>query len=1069
MKTKCFRYVYITLHTDKNTTKLLYQLMKKFTTLILLFAVLFMMCGTSISAQERRPIDSKHPMWLIHVDVWNKADPQKIIDLIPASIKPYVVMNLSLSCQYDKEQNVYKMPQNAVRTYKSWATICQHNGMWFTCQPASGGHTHIQDDDLETFEYFYKTYPNFLGWNYAEQFWGFDEPNDKSSSSQASRIALFAKLVPMAHKYGGFLTISFCGNIWSHPLNPVGMMKRNNNLLKACQQYPEAILWLYKYTTSSCFYNNESVTFSPFISGLAKNYGVRYDNCGYNGALDAILGEKHGKKYPVAAGIGTVMEQTCVNGGAVWDGPELIWTEDFQNLSNTTVNGYTRRNWGCFPGFKNAWLDMFQKIVDGEMYIPSREEVVERTKIVVVNNVSSGNDEQKYAAWGDLYNGLYKQTDPFNRGNGQWMDNFCYFKKTGRYGAIPVAIQLYDDLAKSIPVKVYKSSYTSRWTSQKKKVEEFNKYYPEVSTGDLYVNRLRNQLVTYTPYTYLNKKVNATGRIPLLYNTCDSLILTYGKLSSGLVREYADHITLYLNNYRNDTTTQVLDKIEVKGATAKPTYTFKKRVNATCNITEDWNEEEGTYILNVKHLGGIDLDITCAGNGTERLTDPLEVAALEMPKQPEEYRGPVIIEAEDMDFKSIKSCVTDPYGWYPTVRGHAGNGFADMGTSSSGALTYSYNCKEAGNYRIYVRYTTPTGKTGRMTINANGTRQTVQFPKTEFNEWNKVSVEANLKQGKNTITIMNSGALNSYIDNITIEPADYEAEKFAITLRDAEHGKVNVNATSAAEGETVSLEVVPDEGYKLAGWNIIHGSIIIHDDNTFIMPDDNVTLQPVFVDMTSVYNLDLGKALAGTIPEGWRAQQEDNAIHEYPNTFSSGARVFSGFTGHQGKAFYWRKGYAEFGRQTAYPLNLEPGMYRLTYAMAAWKSNPRYKAQILDSKSNIIAESSSTLASPNVDGNSAGNVTNSRNYTLEFRVETAGKYYIKFINASNTSALDEFLLLECRLNTMVDPTAIDITDAETEDSHIEIFSITGMRQPSFTKGVNIIRTQDGKTRKILVK
>ena len=87
MKTKCFRYVYITLHTDKNTTKLLYQLMKKFTTLILLFAVLFMMCGTSISAQERRPIDSKHPMWLIHVDVWNKADPQKIIDLIPASIK----------------------------------------------------------------------------------------------------------------------------------------------------------------------------------------------------------------------------------------------------------------------------------------------------------------------------------------------------------------------------------------------------------------------------------------------------------------------------------------------------------------------------------------------------------------------------------------------------------------------------------------------------------------------------------------------------------------------------------------------------------------------------------------------------------------------------------------------------------------------------------------------------------------------------------------------------------------------------------------------------------------------
>ena len=43
-----------------------------------------------MDAQQRRPIDSKHPMWLVHIDVWNSADPQKIIDLIPDDIKPYV-------------------------------------------------------------------------------------------------------------------------------------------------------------------------------------------------------------------------------------------------------------------------------------------------------------------------------------------------------------------------------------------------------------------------------------------------------------------------------------------------------------------------------------------------------------------------------------------------------------------------------------------------------------------------------------------------------------------------------------------------------------------------------------------------------------------------------------------------------------------------------------------------------------------------------------------------------------------------------------------------------------------
>ena len=70
----------------------------------LLLALLFIHCSLFISragAQERRPIDSRHPLWFIHVDVWYKADPQKIIDLIPEAIRPYVCLNLSLSCQYD--------------------------------------------------------------------------------------------------------------------------------------------------------------------------------------------------------------------------------------------------------------------------------------------------------------------------------------------------------------------------------------------------------------------------------------------------------------------------------------------------------------------------------------------------------------------------------------------------------------------------------------------------------------------------------------------------------------------------------------------------------------------------------------------------------------------------------------------------------------------------------------------------------------------------------------------------------------------------------------------------------
>ncbi len=1054
--------------------------MKRSITLLVL-ALLMLSAALPGVAQQRRPIDSQHPLWFIHVDVWYKADPQKIIDLIPEDIRPYVCLNLSLSCQYDKDLNLYKMPQNAFQTYKSWGTVCQQNGMWFSCQPASGGHTHIQDDDMVTFEYFFKQFPNFLGWNYAEQFWGFDEAGDLSSSTQTARWALFARLVEMSHQYGGFLTVSFCGNIWSHPLNPLGELKRTPALLNACKNYPEAMLFLYKYTTSSCFYNNESVTFGPFISGLTANYGVRYDNCGWNGALDAILGENHGKKYPGAAGIGTVMEQTCVNGGAVWDGPELTWREEcFHEVNRSTVDGYTRRNWERFANMNGVWIDMFRKVLDGTLYIPTRQEVVEKTKIVVVNDKSSGSDEDKYATWGSLYDGLYKQTDPMNRGNGQWMDNFCYFKKTGRYGAIPMVTGLYDDVAKAIPVQVKKSAYATRWNTQAKKTNEFNEQYPEVSTGDLYVNRYRNQLVTYTPYSYLNKKTGASAKLPLLYNTCDSLELQYDKLSSGLIREYADHIDFYLNNYRNDTTAQRTDVITVKGVSAEPSHTFTKHSTATGSATAEWDAEAGTYTVTVKHRGGVDLSISCSGaNDRSAATDAIALQPLPLPVQPALSRSEILIEAEDMDFKSIASCVTDPYGWgYRSVIGHAGNGFMDMGTNSAGALRHQLKLKDGqeGDYVIGVRYTCAS-RSGNIALTVNGKRSTLKCEKTATNEWCWATVEATLRQGQNNLVLSNASGLPLYIDQISYRPADVEPMKYAVTIRDAENGTVTADKSEAAEGDVITLTIEPRQGYLLKQLRVVNSvfftlaKTIDVDESTgtvtFTMPNDNVTLQPLFADATSVYKLDFSSVSAGTLPPGWRCVQENNDVHEYPNSFSQGARTFNGFSGHQGKALYWRNDCAEYGRQSAYPLTLQPGSYKLTFAMAAWKESPKYKVQLLDAQTgSAIANSTVYTATPNANGSQSANLTSAQNRELLFDITTAGKYIIRFHDETTSGGYHEFLLLECSINS--DLSGIQLVDANSTDVRT-IYDASGRQRRQIGSGLNIIRTADGKTRKVMGK
>src|SRR6187402_667182 len=59
----------------------------------------------------RRPISQNQPMWLIHIDTWNYADPQKIIALIPPDIRPFVVMNISLSISHDEATGRYQVAE----------------------------------------------------------------------------------------------------------------------------------------------------------------------------------------------------------------------------------------------------------------------------------------------------------------------------------------------------------------------------------------------------------------------------------------------------------------------------------------------------------------------------------------------------------------------------------------------------------------------------------------------------------------------------------------------------------------------------------------------------------------------------------------------------------------------------------------------------------------------------------------------------------------------------------------------------------------------------------------------
>ena len=68
-----------------------------------------------------------------------------------------------------------------------------------------------------------------------------------------------------------------------------------------------------------------------------------------------------------------------------------------------------------FPQLENINLDIFRKILDGTVYIPGREEVIERTKAVIVHDVNSGSNMQKQKkSVSVLYEGLYRMDDDGN-------------------------------------------------------------------------------------------------------------------------------------------------------------------------------------------------------------------------------------------------------------------------------------------------------------------------------------------------------------------------------------------------------------------------------------------------------------------------------------------------------------------------------------------------------------------------------------------------------------------------------------------------------------------------------
>lgn len=706
------------------------------------------------SSSLRRPISPAQPMWLVHIDTWNNADPQKIIDLIPEDIRPFVVMNISLSVSHIKETSQFQVAEYGYEIARSWLRACAQNRMWAVVQHSSGGYAHFSDFDLSVYEEFYQEFPNLIGFSYAEQFWGYDDSTDPLSPAWNDRITHFANLLELSNRYGGYLVVSWCGNQWSPSINPIGMLKRNPRFAETSRKFTENYILCEKYTQQSYILDMESVCLGAYLSGYSGQYGIRYDQTGWSDPND-------GNDFILATGGAAHLEHIMLTGQTVIDAPELIWTQCFQELNTaSTTEGYTERRWDIFPQFENVSVDLFRKILDGTIRIPSRQEVIDRTKMVVINDRNSGSSDEIYSTPETLFEGLYRMDD-----DGNLKDNHSFFKKTGRYPTIPTVFQLDDEPASSFQVKVNSSAYTNRWPTVTDKVNEFNTLFPEEYTGDIYAGRHENGWVIYNPF---KTGQTASGSIPFKYNTCERAELTYSQYTSGVMKEYADHLTFYLSNYDENNPARKTNVIKIYGSVSEPSYSWVDRAGQTGSVIEkSW--VDGVFTLTVQHNGAVDITVDCSGTATDRLTAYTE-ASIVTPPKPAPYMGPRQYEAECFDYKSISRNVTS--GWDKNIRYYTGQGYTQLGTSLSVGLRDTVTVLRTGEYELLIRYSVAGGDVNTLDLHVNGTKvSTPTFTKTDTDsDWNSIGQMISLIAGKNVIEFKaNAAATHSLnIDNVVV-------------------------------------------------------------------------------------------------------------------------------------------------------------------------------------------------------------------------------------------------------------------------------------------------------------
>ena len=450
----------------------------------------------------RRVIDSQNPLNLVNyygdeplLTLWNA---------IPENQKPYTVLLLIPG------HTLLPGSDKALAWLETTADECEKNQIPYAIQNINGEYQMEERIPIAWLEErFASRHDYFYGLNAAELYNGVIWRGEVESSNAQYLI----DCITLAAKYGAFF-------FWTDT-----NMNYDNGMVLEWFEKNEAFYSVFKKNAANIVLMNKESYGNPssysvmqglWLAGLVGNWGVASDwwHWQVDGDKKSLFGEYDKYvddewdlilSYPENMYVQSMMLVMSCGG--------TCFKAEAPNFS--TSNGGKP-----IAGFQYGISPLFDAILNGEIAIPSREDVLKETPAAVLGR----------ANYPDFHYNLKESN---------------LYPSTGRYRILP----LLPSNLRQAERELFAQNGIAL-IDQKKEQADYDTLFPEQAQGDTYAVRTKDQW--YFINNLENMQGAKTASMTPLYSNASAFSITAQEHTSAIVTEKQDRLSFYLSNYRTD-------------------------------------------------------------------------------------------------------------------------------------------------------------------------------------------------------------------------------------------------------------------------------------------------------------------------------------------------------------------------------------------------------------------------------------------------------------------------------------------------------------------------------------